>query len=143
MIYVFDTEPILAWLAGEPGQDAVADLLDEVATEEAAGAMSMVNVTETRYLARRAWGEDAPDQIESAIGRVFGVSLRDVGQDYRRAAVFKAEYGMALGDSFAAACADSLARENPDDDVQLVVGGDDDYDDVTEVDIERFRDHGV
>ena len=49
------------------------------------------------------------------------------------ASEFVLEYNPALGDSFALATAESA-------EATLLIGGDDDYDNVSDVSIKRFRD---
>lgn len=127
---IFDTEPLVAYFCNEPGSDIVETYLDAV--EGAAdGYISAINLAEIHYIVRAIDGEDRADAVieileESGIRRV------DTEQTWPIAADFKFRYSPALGDAFALATA-------ADVDGTLLVGADDDYDDVTDVEIVRFR----
>ena len=141
--YVFDTEAIIAFLYNEPGHEAVADLLDEVFTGGADGFLTEVNASEVFYLVARFEGvDDVPadaslrdaDRDIRALERQ-GLELE--AADWRLAAEVKADGSISLADAYAVA----LAHER---DATLVAGADDDFDKLPiEVDLHRFRDHGV
>jgi len=141
--YVFDTEAIIAFLYNEPGHEVVADLLNEVFTGDADGFLSETNASELFYLVARFEGvDDVPtdgslreaDRDIRALERQ-GVELE--AADWRLAAEVKADGNISLVDAYAVA----LAHEH---DATLVAGADDDFDDLSiEVDLYRFRDHGV
>jgi hypothetical protein len=57
----------------------------------------------------------------------------DVGNTWVGASEYILTYNLALGDSFALAAAETV-------EATLLVGGDGDYDQVSDVPIERFRD---
>ena len=63
----------------------------------------------------------------------LGIETRDIDAVWIEASEYILAYNPALGDSFALATADDV-------DATLLVGGDDDYDDISDVPIERFRD---
>lgn len=141
--YVFDTEAIVAYLYGELGHEAVAELLDEVFAGESAGALAETNAGEVFYLVARFEGvDDAPtdaslraaDRDLRALER-RGLAIESV--DWRLAAEVKAHGDISLADAYAVA----LASER---DATLVAGADDDFDDLpVGVEVRRFRDHGV
>jgi len=141
--YVFDTEAIIAFLYNEPGHEVVADLLNEVFTGDADGFLSETNASELFYLVARFEGvDDVPtdgslreaDRDIRALERQ-GVELE--AADWRLAAEVKADGNISLVDAYAVA----LAHER---DATLVAGADDDFDDLPiELDLHRFRDHGV
>jgi len=142
--YVFDTEAVVAFLYDEPGHERVGSLLAAVESGGAEGFLAEPNASEVYYLVARFEGtaEERPtadsrraaDRDLRAIAR-SGVAI--VQPDWRVAAEVKAEGGVSLADAFAVA----LAHER---DATLVVGADDDFASLpVDVDIERFRDHGV
>ena len=138
--YVFDTEAIIAYLYNEPGHEKVAAKLDAVFDGEDAGSLSEANASEVFYLVARFEGtaDDTPTKI----------SLRDADRDFRalerrglkiRAAPWrlagelKADGDISLADANAVALA-------ADRDAILVVGADDDFDDLPlDVDLFQFR----
>jgi predicted nucleic acid-binding protein len=80
---------------------------------------------------RAIGGEDRADAVIEVLDE-SGIRRVDTAETWRRAAEFKYRRSPALGDAFALATA---ART----DATLLVGADDDYDDVTEVPTVRFR----
>ena len=141
--YVFDTEAIIAYLYKKPGHEGVADLLDQVFSGETDGVLTETNASEVFYLVARFEGvDDAPtdaslreaDRDIRALERQ-GLELEAV--DWRLAAEVKADGSISLADAYAVA----LAHER---DATLVAGADDDFDELPiEVDLDRFRNHGV
>lgn len=141
--YVFDTEAVIAFLYNEPGHDTVATLLDEVFTGQSDGLLTETNASEVFYLVARFEGVDETPT---------GTSLRDADRDlralerqglsiesadWRLAAEVRAEGRISLADAYAVV----LARGR---DATLVAGADDDFDELPiDVDLRRFRDHGV
>ncbi|ELZ47591.1 hypothetical protein C463_02466 [Halorubrum californiense DSM 19288] len=141
--YVFDTEAVVAYLYGEAGHEAVARLLDEVFAGESAGALAETNAAEVFYPVSRFEGVD--DEPTDASLRAADRDLRALERrglaiepaDWRLAAEVKAHGDISLADAYAVA----LAHERG---ATLVAGADDDFDDLpVEVDVRRFRDHGV
>jgi len=142
--YVFDTEAIIAFLYGEPGHDAVADLLNDVFDGAAEGYLAEANASEVFYLVARFEGTDgeaptdasrrAADRDIRALDR-RGLAIERA--DWRLAGEVKADGHVSLADAHAVALAAGR-------DATLVVGGDDDFDDLP-VDVEtvRSRDGGV
>ena len=141
--YVFDTEAIIAFLYNEPGHEAVAALLDEVFAGDAEGSLTRTNASEVFSLVARFEGvDDAPtdaslrdaDRDLRALER-RGLALE--AADWRLAAEVKADGRISLADAYAVA----LAHER---DATLVAGADDDFEELPlDVDLHRFRDHGI
>ena len=144
--YVFDTEPLIAYLYGEPGAAAVGERLADVQREEVMGAISHPTATEVVYKVARletgAPNRTVPGEEELAVGerdlrviRGHGVTVETPAWD--RVATIKAAGGISLGDSYAAA----LAIEN---DATLIVGADPEFGDLSvDVDLHRVRDESV
>lgn len=143
---MFDTEPIIAWLHGEPGHDRVQALLDEVVDGDAGGIIADVNAAEIVYLDARllavARGDSEPTTEDIAEGSYDVAMLERAGiriedANWQRAGRVKAPGGLSLGDAFAVAHAAAL-------DATLVIGADEDFDDLpVEVELLRFRDEPV
>lgn len=129
---VFDAEPLIAHATDERGSTAVEAFLDAVADEAIDGYVSAVNLAEVRYTIARKYGREAADEYISWI-HDLGIETVGIESLWIDASDYVLEYNPALGDSFALATADTL-------EATLVVGGDDDYDEVSDVPIERFRD---
>ncbi len=132
---VFDTEPLVAYADDEPGSGEVADYLDAVAHGDSAGSVNLVNVTEVRYVLGRKYDREVADTF---LEWLWSIGISDVGVEevWERAADYIVDYNPALGDAYALGTAAAT-------DATLIVGGDSDYDDIVEVEIRRFRDHGV
>lgn len=138
--YVFDAEPLVAYLYDEPGADRVAEVLTAVYDDEVAAALSEVTATEVVY--KTAWlrADGRPDESDLDAGRESlrdfldqGVHLEPPSDSWTTAAAIKADGGIALGDAFAVA----LAHVS---DATLVVGADGDFDDLPlDVELERIR----
>lgn len=132
---VFDAEPIVAYLDDEPGSDVVEEWIDRVASAEVRGYISPVTKTEVLYVGSRAgfeWGD-----VRGSLTRLeeLGVRVQAVEPCWETAATYKDAYGVALGDAFSLATAGAV-------DGTLLVGADDDFDDV-DISIERIRDDPV
>lgn len=131
-VVVFDAEPLIAHADDEPGSRAVEAYLDAVAVEESAGYVSYVNLAEVRYVLARKYGRATAGEYLDWV-EDLGIESLGVENCWELAADRILASNPALGDSFALATADRL-------DAALLVGGDDDYDEITDVAIERFRD---
>ena len=129
---VFDAETLIAHADDEPGSDVVEEYLDAVATETTTGYACCVNLAEVRYTLARKYGRATADEYLGWLSDV-GVEAVDVADIWMEAAEYTLEHNPALGDAFALATAAHV-------EATLLVGGDDDYDGVTDVLIERFRD---
>jgi predicted nucleic acid-binding protein len=127
---VFDTEPLVAYFCDEPGSDTVEQYVDAV--EGAAdGYISAINLAEVHYIVRAIDDEERADAVVDILGE-SGIRRVDTGGTWSAAAEFKFRYSPALGDAFALATAAHV-------DGVLLVGADDDYHEVTEVPVTRFR----
>ena len=142
--YVFDTEAIIAFLYDEPGHERVGNLLDEVEGGNVEGLLSESNASEVYYLVARFEGT-AEDKATSASLRAAdrdirtltrrGVAIERAG--WQLAGEVKADGNISLADAYAVALAH-------DRDATLIAGGDDDFDTLpVDIDVERFRRHGV
>jgi predicted nucleic acid-binding protein len=138
--FVFDAEPLIAYLYDEPGSDLVEEILEDVYDNGIDAAMSQITATEIAY--KTAWlhGDDRPTDTDLELGRRQvrnfvdgGIELAPPTKSWETAATVKMHGGIALGDAFAVA----LAAER---DATLLVGADDDFEDVgVSVEIERIR----
>jgi len=127
---VFDAEPLIAYFCDEPGSDTVERYIEAV--EGAAdGYISAVNLAEVHYIVRAIDGIERADAVAEVLAE-SGIRRLDTAETWSGAAAFKFRYAPALGDAFALATAAHV-------DGTLLVGADDDYDDVTDVSITRFR----
>jgi len=129
---VFDAEPLIAHADDEPGSEAVDSFLDAVATGETTGYINVVTLSEIRYVLARKYDRDVADEYLEWVQQV-GVEPVEAQSLWERASEFILQYNPALGDAFALATARAVEGT-------LVSGGNNDYDDVTDVSIERFRD---
>jgi predicted nucleic acid-binding protein len=129
---VFDAEPLIAHADDEPGSAVVEKYLDVVAVGDTAGYVSCVNLAEIRYTLARKYDRTTADDYVDWLNDL-GIETMDVAAIWIEASEFVLKYNPALGDSFALATAEDVGAT-------LLVGGDDDYDDVSDVPIERFRD---
>ena len=127
---VFDAEPLIAYFCNESGSDTVETYVDAV--EGAAdGYISAINLAEVHYIVRAIDGEERADAVVDVLEE-SGIRRVDTEGIWRSAADFKFRYAPALGDAFALGTAAHV-------DGMLLVGADNDYDDVNEVPITRFR----
>lgn len=135
--YVFDTEPLIAYLYDESGADEVGKLLSTVEAGDATGTLSHATASEIVYkVARLETG--APNQqppgekeLQTAerdlrILRGFGLTVQT--PSWTLVAQIKAAGGISLGDAYAGA----LAAEK---DATLVIGADPEFGDLA-VDVE-------
>ncbi|MFB6198884.1 MAG: PIN domain-containing protein [Halobacteriaceae archaeon] len=144
--YVFDTEPLIAYFYDEPGATDVTELLQQIETEAATGAISHATATEVIYkIARLETGDPnqiPPDDDEFDVAqqdlrilRGYGVTIEM--PSWSTVAQIKGAGGISLGDSYAVA----LALE---EDVTLVVGGDSEFGDLsTDIDLYQIRENPV
>jgi predicted nucleic acid-binding protein len=127
--YVFDAEPLLAFLYDEAGAARVQTLVEAVERGDAAGLLASANAAEIAYLVAR-W-EAAPDDSDDdpiAPGRRDVLMFRAKGvaiaePSWETVARVKCPGGVSLADAAAVALAH-------DRDATLVVGGDDDFDEL-------------
>ena len=129
---IFDAEPLIAHADGEPGSDVVEEYLDAVAVGDTDGYASCVTLAEIRYTLARKYDRDTADEYLGWLTDL-GVEAVDVDDTWLAASEHVLMHNPALGDSFALATAEDVEGT-------LLVGGDDDYDGVSDVPIDRFRD---
>lgn len=129
---VFDAEPLIAHADDEPGSEMVESYLDAVAVEDTTGYISCVTLAEIRYVLARKYDRATADEYLEWL-EDLGIEPVPVEDFWVAASEYTLQYNPALGDSFALATADRVAAT-------LLVGGDDDYDEVSDIPIERFRD---
>lgn len=141
--YVFDTEPLVAYLYDEPGAPAVTERLQAIETDAASGAIAHPTATEVVYKVARLETGD-PNQIppgddefdagerDLRVLRGFGVSVET--PSWTTVARIKGAGGISLGDSYAGA----LAIEEG---ATLVVGADPEFGDLSaDLDVHQIRD---
>jgi predicted nucleic acid-binding protein len=142
MKVVFDAEPLIAFAFDEPGAGDVEDFLDDVYDGEIDGYVTTINLAEFRYIAARLSSPERADvHIEDL--KQIGVTEYEIDDLWEPASELKATYSPSLGDTYAVAAAKE--EDNNGNDVTLLVGADNDYDDFEEEErfkhlIERFRD---
>lgn len=140
--YVFDTEPLIAFLYNEAGHEAVNEILNDIEAGRADGVLAEVNATELLYKVARIEGNGTAtsDTLRSGDRDIRALKRRGVSierADWHTAGVIKADGSISLGDAYAVALAH-------DRDATLLVGGDDDFDSLpVDVTVQQFRDHGV
>ncbi|MFB6162496.1 MAG: PIN domain-containing protein [Halococcoides sp.] len=132
---VFDAEPLIAHADDEPGSDIVKTYLDAVAVQATTGYVCPVTRTEIRYTIARKYDRATADEYLDWL-TTLGIETVAVEDVWRAAADHVLAATPALGDAFALATAEHVEGT-------LLVGGDDDYDAISVVPIERFRDGGA
>jgi len=128
---VFDTEPLVAYLLDEEGAERVGEYLDRVVSGDAVGFVSPVTLTEVHYISHYYGSEASPDDFLGEL-QASGVNQVKASACWRDAARYKREHQVALGDAYSLATAAGV-------DGTLLVGGDDDFDGVEDVNVVRFR----
>ena len=120
---VFDAEPIIIWVDGDPGANTVKQHLSDTYYGNIETYISSVNLAEVHYncAARsgRAYGAKKTQQLQQ-----FGVQVVNTNATWEQSALFKDEYrpNFPLGDAFALGTA---AEQG----VPLLVGDDSHWDD--------------
>lgn len=142
MKVVFDAEPLIAFAFDEPGAGNVEDFLDDVYDGEIDGYVTTINLAEFRYIATRL---SSPERADAHIEDLqqMGVTEYKIDDLWELASDLKVTYSPSLGDAYAVAA--TKEEDSNGNDVTLLVGADDDYDDFEEEEgfkhlIERFRD---
>ena len=88
--YVFDTEPIIAFLYSEPGHNAVAERLGEVFAGDTDGFLTETNASEVFYLVARFEGvDDGPTDADRDVRALERQGLQLEAADWRLAAIIK------------------------------------------------------
>lgn len=127
---VFDAEPLVAYFCNEPGSDTVEVYIDAI-EGSADGFISAVNLAEVHYIVRAIDSEERADAVVDVLEE-SGIRRIDTEETWPSAADFKFRYSPALGDAFALGTAAHV-------DGMLLIGADNDYDEVTDISIRRFR----
>lgn len=127
---VFDAEPLVAYFCNEPGSDTVEVYIDAI-EGSADGFISAVNLAEVHYIVRAIDSEERADAVVDVLEE-SGIRRVDTEETWPSAADFKFRYSPALGDAFALGTAAHV-------DGMLLIGADNDYDEVTDISIRRFR----
>ncbi|MCU4744113.1 PIN domain-containing protein [Natronoglomus mannanivorans] len=139
--YVFDVEPLIAYLYDEPGHEAVAGYLEDVTENGVSGVLAETNAAEVFYLIARFEGDEndkpTPDSLRIADRDLRALErggIDIVRADWRIAAEIKADGHISLADAHAVALAEKRGYS-------LIGGGDDDFDELpVDIDVIRFRD---
>jgi predicted nucleic acid-binding protein len=129
---VFDAEPLIAHADDERGSDTVEEYLNAVAAETTTGYVCGVNLAEVRYTLARKYDRATADEYLDWLTDL-GIETVDVGEARMNASEYILSYNPALGDAFALATAETRTAT-------LLVGGDDDCDELSDVPTELFRD---
>jgi predicted nucleic acid-binding protein len=127
---VFNAEPLVAYFCDEPGSEVVEQYIRaaEGATD---GFISAVNLAELYYIVRAIDTESRAETVIEVLTE-SGIDRVDTDETWSHAAEFKFHRSVALGDAFALGTARHVGGT-------LLVGADDDYDEITSVQIDRFR----
>lgn len=129
---VFDAEPLIAYYWDEPGSDGVEAIIDRVEDGEVKGTVNTITCTEVRYVC----GRDDPQRAAAYVTRIRDwCEVVTAEAVWEKAADYKRDDGVALGDAFTVATA--AAKE-----ATAYTGADDDFDAI-DVAVERFREGGV
>lgn len=102
---ILDSWSVLAFLQGEPGGAAVAELIATAQADEVPVLMSVINAGETWYILARAL---SPGEADRALHDIEELHVQWVDVNWalaRAAAAYKATYKMSYGDAIAAALA--------------------------------------
>ncbi|MBN2334959.1 type II toxin-antitoxin system VapC family toxin [Candidatus Bathyarchaeota archaeon] len=129
MSIVFDTEPLLTFYKGEPGDTKVQGLLERTREGTVRAYMNIVNLTELYYILHRVSPDVAEEKTRNL--KAYGVRIVPVTNDglWRQAAVLKSLHPMSLADAYAVATAQTTGST-------LVVGRDPELEGL---DIETIR----
>ena len=144
--FVFDTEPLIAYLYDEPGAADVTAKLQTIERDAASGAISHATATELIYkIARLETGapnQEHPGEKEFEVAErdlriLRGYGLSVVTPPWDTVARIKGAGGISLGDAYAAGLALDLGAT-------LVVGADPEFDDCSEdLDLYRIRENAA
>ncbi len=107
--YVLDSFALLAYLAGEPGEIRVKDILAEARARGIEAYLSIVNYGEAIYITEREQGLPAAQRAISAIDQLPITVIEADRKQTFAAAHIKAHHAIAYADAFAAALTEQLA----------------------------------
>ena len=102
---VFDTEPLLAFYRGEPGDTEVELLLNQVIEGSIQAYINIVNLTELYYILHRYSPEAAEEKTRNL--RAYGIKVVPIVDDtlWKLTAEIKSSHPMSLADAYAATTA--------------------------------------
>ena len=105
MSIVFDTEPLLTFYKGEPGDADVEELLNKVVESSLQAYINIVNLTEFYYILHR-YSPEAAEEKTRNLG-AYGVKVVPLTEDtlWKTAAKTKSMHPMSLADAYAVATA--------------------------------------
>jgi predicted nucleic acid-binding protein len=118
---VFDTEPLLAFYRGEPGDTDVEQMMNQVIDGSVQAYINIVNLTELYYILHRYSPEAAEEKTRNL--RAYGVKVVPLLDDtlWKLAAEMKSSHPMSLADAYAAATAQTTGSK-------LIIGRDREFD---------------
>lgn len=118
---VFDTEPLLAFYRGEPGDTDVEQMMNQVIDGSVQAYINIVNLTELYYILHRYSPEAAEEKTRNL--RAYGVKVVPLVDDtlWKLAAEMKSSHPMSLADAYAAATAQTTGSK-------LIIGRDREFD---------------
>jgi ribonuclease VapC len=125
--YVLDSYAFLAWLQGEPGEQAVTDLLKRAGRGKVQLAACLVNLGEVLYIVEREHSIRAAQRVLGTIDAMSVLQVAPTRDLVLTAAHFKAIYRLSYEDCFAMALARHLSA--------AVVTGDPEFRRQDEVDL--------
>jgi len=102
---ILDSWSVLAFLQGEPGGAAVAELIATAFADETPVLMSVINAGETWYILARAL---SPKEADRALHDIEELHVQWIDVNWamaKAAAAYKALYKMSYADAIAAALA--------------------------------------
>ena len=103
--YVLDSYALLAYAEGEPGQDAVIEILGKALDHKAEILVSIINWGEMYYIALREGGENRAELYRTTLLK-YPIAIYDADAEITlQAAKFKAFHKIPYADAFAAALA--------------------------------------
>lgn len=127
----FDAEPLLAYYWDTAGSDTIEDYFVDILQGKRIGYVSDITYCEVRYHLLRESSERF-FHFYDFLSDTIELQTVSSGGTWRKASDIKAKYPIALGDAFSIATAFNT-------DSTLIIGADDDFDKVTEVDMDQVR----
>ena len=117
---VFDTEPLLAFYRGEPGDADVEQMLNQVIDGSLQAHINIVNLTELYYILHRYSPEVAEEKTRNL--RAYGIKVVPIVHDtlWKLTAEIKSSHPMSLADAYAAATAQMTGSK-------LIIGRDQEF----------------
>jgi len=132
---VLDAEPLVAHVADERGATVTEQYLEAVSADEIEGYLTRINATEVRYVLARRYDLGRADRYLRWLSEI-GVTPVGAEELWRAAADRVLSHNPSLADAYALAAAEITGAS-------LLTGGDDDFEEVEAVSVERIRDQGV